>query len=555
MKSTDGARAPWRPTTGELAVAGLLLVAGLSVVYFDLQSRLAFNDDWIYAWSVRRLADGQGLHAGPEQSPAAIFQALWAAAATLGNPDARLLRLTALPLLALAVWSVARISLELGADRFWALLAAAAVACAPLTMSLSTTFMTDVFYTGLLLAAAVAMVAWIRHGRGMTWCVGLMALASTQRQMGPAVAPALTAGLLLARRSRPVRPAEWRWLVVTWVGAIVFLFLPGALMPSPLRDALLGSIRPVPVLRELALMVSSLPGGVGVFMVPVLLGIRPTMYVRRPRRDLGITVAVLAAVFVGLCLIAPLSFLPGAYLTPAGLGPATVKGQKPLLYAAPLVAALEMAALLGFVAMVGHVRRLSGREGLRPAVVALLLLAVAQLAPAVLNGTLDRYFLPVAALLLPLAALTSTELRRPWSRRWAVAMIALALPLYWVGEQDYQAWQAARDVAARRAYALVAPVLVDAGYEANGVYAETPIFEATGGLLGATPTRASEVTAFVGPTRPCLRLLFAPAGDPRPGEDYQSAAPGRVVITLGGEAATIPDCQGVAARLAALGQR
>jgi hypothetical protein len=105
-----------------------------------------------------------------------------------------------------------------------------------------------------------------------------------------------------------------------------------------------------------------------------------------------------------------------------------------------------------------------------------------------------------------------------------------AVALYAAGEQDYQAWQAARDEAARAAYALVQPALVDAGFEANAVYAEIPLYEAYGRLLGPVPHRAPESPALQGPDQPCLRLAYAPRGDPRPGVDYGSLAPGRIVI-------------------------
>jgi hypothetical protein len=106
------------------------------------------------------------------------------------------------------------------------------------------------------------------------------------------------------------------------------------------------------------------------------------------------------------------------------------------------------------------------------------------------------------------------------------------LVYYGVGEQDYMAWHAAADQAARRAYGLAPPGQVNAGYESNATYFEIPLYDATGteipplgpGLQGLL------LPSIGGPPQPRLRLLFAAPGDARSGVDYRSAASGRIVI-------------------------
>ena len=107
------------------------------------------------------------------------------------------------------------------------------------------------------------------------------------------------------------------------------------------------------------------------------------------------------------------------------------------------------------------------------------------------------------------------------ARAWATAAIAGGLLLYVVGEQDYLAWQAARDRAALLAYQTTPPDQVQAGFEANAVYVELPRYERTG---------HADLFAILGPTNPKITLLFASASDPRPGVSYWSLAPGRIVL-------------------------
>ena len=134
----------------------------------------------------------------------------------------------------------------------------------------------------------------------------------------------------------------------------------------------------------------------------------------------------------------------------------------------------------------------------------------------------DRYFLPVIAPLVPvIAAVAARAHYQAVARTWATAAIACGLALYVIGEQDYLAWQAARDRAARLAYQTSSPSQVQAGFEANAVYLELPAYVRTG---------RADLFAILGPLHPEVTLLFAPAADPRPGVSYSSFAPGRIVL-------------------------
>src|SRR4030081_906838 len=185
------------PTATIVALAAAGLAA---LIVFALAPPLAFNDDWMYSWSVRQLVAGHGLHSFPESTALALAQVLWGAAFSLGHADQRLLRLSIVPLVLLTGCCTYLLSRRLGADRFWSLVAGAALLASPLFMANATTFMSDNFYVGLVMAAALTGVAWITGGRWRWLCVALLVLAPLQRQVGIALIPALTVGLLLWKR-------------------------------------------------------------------------------------------------------------------------------------------------------------------------------------------------------------------------------------------------------------------------------------------------------------------------------------------------------------------
>src|SRR6202165_523249 len=148
-----GAREP-RPAAARLAGRSLLAialpsativtlaVAGLAALtIFDLSPPLAFNDDWMYSWSVRQLLAGHGLHAFPESTALALVQVVWGAAFSLGHADQRLLRLSVVPLVFLTAWCSHQLARRLGADRFWSLVAGATLLAMPLFMTNGTSFM------------------------------------------------------------------------------------------------------------------------------------------------------------------------------------------------------------------------------------------------------------------------------------------------------------------------------------------------------------------------------------------------------------------------------
>jgi hypothetical protein len=239
--------------------------------------------------------------------------------------------------------------------------------------------------------------------------------------------------------------------------------------------------------------------------------------------------------FVGAygCLVDLQQFgmiFPGNVLSPIGFT-AILSGPKPPIFPGAVFRALEIAAVATFVLLFVLQRRSWTPRAMGPAALLLVLISASQFLPLLVVPWFiyDRYFFPVMAPLIPVVAILATRAHyQRASKAWATAAIAAGLVLYAIGEQDYLAWQAARDEAAHLAYAMASPEQVQAGFEANAVYVELPRYERTG---------HADLFAILGPANPQITLQFAPWNDPRIGINdaregafYSSLAPGRIEL-------------------------
>jgi hypothetical protein len=502
------------------AILTLAVTALVALIVFDLSPPLAFNDDWMYTWSVRQLLAGHGLHSFPESTALALVQVVWGAAFSLGHPDERLLRLSVVPVVFLTAWCSYRLARRLGADRFWSLVAGATLLAMPLFMTNATSFMSDNFYVGLVMAAALTGVAWITGGRWRWLCVALLIMAPLQRQVGIALVPALTLGLLLWKRPTWTR-SDSLAVVAIWTLPAAALVVAGRLTVSQPLYAVVG---PSPF--NIGHAIFPLPAMLGLALIPFLaaLALRPPA----PSRESGWSLMSAALGVVGAigCLVDLLQFgmtFPGNVFSPLGFA-AILSGSKPPIFAGPVFRAIEIAAVTTFVFLFVLRRRWWTPRAHPPEALFLVLIAALQFLPllAVQWFIYDRYYFPVIAPLIPLvAALAARANHQRAAKAWATVAIAAGLTLYVVGQQDYVAWQAARDRAARLVYQTVSPDQVQAGFEANAVYVELPSYERSG---------RADFFAVLGPAHPEITLLFAPAGDPRPGVSYSSLAPGKIVL-------------------------
>jgi hypothetical protein len=445
--------------------------------------------------------------------------------------DPRFLRLTVLPFLVL--WSVMSglIAQRLGAGRFWSIVAAVLVPLAPLSLWVSASFMSDIAYVALLMAAAWFALRWFEEGRGAWWFILLAALATTQRQQGITLAVAVTAVVLLRRR--PLLRGDTLTLAATWLAsmaALLFPFVSGiaskwettVLLNQGTQHLTIGSAFGSGV--ELGPML-------GLLFLPLAVGLlRRTNNERLPAGrwelvPLGLTVGGLAAAGMFAALFG-LSIWPGDVWEFYGRGPLTIGGAKPALFSLWSFLLLEVLAVVVFVLLLVWRRRLWAPSVLGSNGSFLVLLALTHLAPMALTAPLDRYYIPLAAVLAPFVAAQVSRAEAQGrgvtvARVWVIASLGAGIGLFAAGQQDYLAWQAARAQAQARAYAIAGPAGVDAGYEANGLGLAIPRYEETGKLVDPIHLAGLD---------PPLALRFAPLGDPRPGVDYSSLAPGRIVI-------------------------
>jgi hypothetical protein len=526
-------------TSGRTWLApALVAVASLALVgLFDLRSPSALDDDWGYIYSVQQLVAGHGFRWVPTDSTVHLFQTLWGAVASLGHPTPQVLRLTNLPFSAVAALLVGLIARELRASPFWSAVAGAAILCTPLSLTVQASFMTDVSYLALLVAACWAGLRWWRGGLSPWWFVLLAVLAGLQRQHGVALIGAAIVAGLLAARARGPGSHDVAALASLAAAGLALLALPYAAGFATL------------VMRDRAASLSRLgPGSVGIplLVFPAMLAWFSAPFVvavmKRPgrlsRREwiLAVALAALTTVLTWRSFQEQWRWM--VKWTPFGVGPWTMLGPKP---AVPGLAGywfwytLLVPVLLGAFIWLPRPWARGRPDG---ATVFLVLVAASQLALLVQTGSLDRYFLPVLAPLLPLLARQATRLEPPAeAMALATGLLALNVAVWGLGELDYLAWQRTAERVSLAAYSTVPPLEVASEYEVNVVYAALPYYERTGRFpqTGPQAQGLDDVVRFLefGPAEPRLRVCFGQPDDPRPGESYGSLTKGRIVRSEG----------------------
>jgi hypothetical protein len=499
---------------------------------------LAVNDDWGMAWDVRHLFP-QRIY--PSQSALALPQIYWAALVTHSSADYRLLRLSVIPfvlLTAIATYKSARL---LDARPPWAAVAVMALLCNPLYLASATTFMTDMPFVGLLMGCAWAALSWLKTGRGMVACIVLAALATLQRQSGLTIPLAIAAAFVFMRGPTNLRRSEVAGLVALGGSVVCAYVLPHVLgVEPPTQSNRLEAILHLEPLYPLVVLVA-LPGMIGLVAMPFIWSLisRPVDGVVPKRDHRGPALFGLVLIQLAWAFASGFDIFPGDLFGPRGLHLSLPPGPKPYVYPPALIVVVELIAIATAGALLIW-RWPDLRKALNTPAGVLLCLAAAQLLPILLVDYLvfDRYYLPVAAPLLPLAAALATRSAcPPVASLTAVSLGLLGLAMFAVGEQDLQAILVARDAVARQAYSQASPLDVQAGYESNAVYGEVPYYERTGILLSSL-SKAGPSGDFStrGPEHPLLEVQFACSNDPRPGVSYRSVASGRLILVPGGTA-------------------
>lgn len=491
----------------------LLLVALLAVALFDLQTALPISDEYARRWTIERLVAGHGLVLlgfSPN-----LLQTVEALPLALAGVDPRVWRLVLLPWPLVQGYFSWRLAVRLGASPFWAAVGAVCLTLTPLTLFLLTGFMTEVAFWAAWSALAYLAVVAVDEDRGWSACTAVVGLAVLQRQQAIAVVPILSAWFLFKRREIRDWRGDSRRLAPVWLAGVGAFAVDYFVHLAPSAPG--GFATPhFTWVGAVAVTLLNAPTQLGLLLLPFALA----LLARReaPRRSVWEWVP---AVVCGVALtyqvyvLATQQALIGYGLNPSH--PWTDTSPAPrILQLMAEVGALASAFILFFHRRdLWAPRTLAGARGL------LVLMALSQVAVIVGERVvLDRYFLAVAIPLVPIVAAAAS---RSGGVRHApvvaIGVLVAGLLTFLPAEQDFIAWLQARDLAARRAYAAASPWQVEAGFEADARYVWLP---AKDDPTGALPGFVESPPRYV--------LLTVPRSDPRPGVEYDSLTPGKVII-------------------------
>ena len=341
----------------------------------------------------------------------------------------------------------------------------------------------------------------------------------------------------MAARGRPSSRAEYLWLLAALAAAAIATIAPiVSNIAPPTQGNRVRGLAQLQVSHQLQpLLLVGLQ--LGFYLAPWGL---PIILTKRSGRATGLvpflSIAVSLLGFFTLARHGPFIF-PNSTFRAAGLVPVLL-GVKPTVYpdwsvdTAVGLALLCMQALFLWRADYWRTTSLGYEQTL------LVALSLFNFLPTMLLQTevFDRYYLVAAAPLIPVVAVMVSKADLS-PRRETVAMVFAGVVVlagilgFVVGEQDYQAWQQARDQAARMAYKLAPPDRVDAGYEANAAYVEIPLYDATGSVPGGLARSFGDYGFPIdGPRHPLIRLEYASPSDPRLGVPYNSVSPGKIIL-------------------------
>ena len=171
---------------GAAARAPFLLAVGASIAFvYTLWLLVAWpagdfplNDDWAYAWSVRHFLETGELRISEWASAAAVLQVFWGAlfAKLAGGFSFEALRISTLVFSVVSPIALCWMLRRQGVARAGAALAAITLLTNPIFVHLSYTFMTDVFYFGLMVLGFALYVDGVeRNSARALWTASVVA--------------------------------------------------------------------------------------------------------------------------------------------------------------------------------------------------------------------------------------------------------------------------------------------------------------------------------------------------------------------------------------------
>jgi hypothetical protein len=486
IEATAGpARRERRVRRGVIVGVAIGAVYAVWLLFVPPSGNFPLNDDWAYAWSVRRLLDTGQLRISEWSAVTSVFPVYWGAlfCRAAGSFSFAALRWSTLMMSVLGCLGVYDFLRECGLPVRSACLGAVAVAANPIYLYLSYTFMSDVFYFAPMVVSLSLYTRGVRRHSARALLLGSVTagVAYLARQL--AITLPLAVALVLLLRDRRIR---WQPVIqATLVPFGVFLWhtlwlkyshgVPWGFELNAVHNSVAGLLQPRKPLEIVWRLLVSM-AYMGLFTLPVLAALvasRRQESDRLPRltKSFGSWFVVLTA-FVAVSVWVthgPMPYL-GNVINRAGMGPINLQGPKPLVTPtwvfwlvtafAPLAGAAQ--ATLWTDAVI-RFRKPDAAQ----------LLTIASILMAALTALIVVLWDEYLIVFLPAGLYLALRLR-PITRggMLAGACVCALMLTYGCREMaDYMAWNSARWVAGRGLVAQgVQPDAIDGGFEWAGWY-------------------------------------------------------------------------------------
>ena len=468
------------------------------------------NDDWRYALGVKSILDAGRFELPSPEAPNVFAQAYWGALFCLPSGFSfTALRFSTLTLGGAGICALYLLIWETGGNRRTALLGGLTLAVNPLYFGLAQTFMTDVPFVVLVIAALWLFVRGFRRDEGAFLLAGILVALFTIliRQFALLLLLAFGVAYVMKRGATSkafllaIMPLSvgiglhvfyQRWMVET--GRTPFFELASFnLIPTPLGAFVVYSLRYI---------VIALPY-LGFFVAPFLASVA-LLGSHSDGRNRRLLICLLLVMLAGALLVALYTVYtpvrdPAHILAPFGLGartlrdtfqfrqnfPAIPAGMTIFWIGSIVVGALGGAAVLLYLAqaMIKVAKGLWRPEWRAESwLEALMLVFFAAYAISMLlvgfslhSPLFDRYLLMFVPVIFVLVVTKKTRLRYTPIPRWRGALSLTLVLIYAAVDvaatHDYLAWNRARWMATTKLMDEgISPHQIDGGYEFNGWY-------------------------------------------------------------------------------------
>jgi 4-amino-4-deoxy-L-arabinose transferase-like glycosyltransferase len=507
MVTSRAIRSLLNPARRHLCIIGVMVCFALTPLLVPMLVPAAVGDDWVYARSVEILVREGRLHILDLSVVTLLFQIAWGSLfATLFGLSFGVLHLSTFVMTMLGGVACYGLCRELEIAPMPSALAAAAYVFNPLSFVLAYTFMSDPFFTALLVVATYGYVRGLRRDRpdhaALLFGAAATACAFLVRQQGALIPAAVIVALLVQRRlhrdRESVRLVLWIVALPTIATAGYYLWLVFIYGVPHQQASFTHSVISAGWEQSLLLigrMTFIEAMYVGLFTLPVALAalsaVNRIARVRAPVvwfTVLGWAVMLLAGLMhfnssdnrnnSGQPFMPRMPYI-AQYMGPNGLGPTDLLGGRDWIVswqALDLLTALCVVASLLFVlTLVRQIPRPVSADPSRTSAGLVLAIALGQVAGVLPPSfhfrnwiiSVDRYLLPLLPLALCLGFWALRGLRPSFGAAWVIVAMSALISI--AGTRDFLEFQNATWQVARAAIEGGVPVTaLDAGSSWDG---------------------------------------------------------------------------------------